>query len=155
MNDRLAPLYAQHLATLRERADQALARGGFDHLLIAAGQPGTKFLDDNHYPYAVNPPFKHWLPLTGAPGSWIAYTPGAKPKLVFLQPRDYWHVVPEAPTGYWVEHFEIVTVRTAEEAIAQLPKRNAAVIAWRRTTPRRCSTTCTTTAPTRRRTSWS
>jgi len=129
MNDRLAPLYAQHLATLRERADQALARGGFDHLLIAAGQPGTKFLDDNHYPYAVNPPFKHWLPLTRAPGSWIAYTPGAKPKLVFLQPRDYWHVVPEAPAGYWVEHFEIVTVRTAEEAIAQLPKRNAAVIA--------------------------
>ena len=125
----LAPLYAQHLATLRERADQALARGGFDHLLIAAGQPGTKFLDDNHYPYAVNPPFKHWVPLTDAPGSWIAYTPGAKPKLVFLQPRDYWHVVPEAPTGYWVEHFDIVTVRTAEEAIAQLPKRNAAVIA--------------------------
>lgn len=125
----LAPLYARHLATLRERADQALARGGFDHLLVAAGQPGTKFLDDNHYPYAVNPPFKHWVPLTDAPGSWIAYTPGTKPKLVFLQPRDYWHVVPEAPAGYWVEHFDIVTVRTAEEAIAQLPKQNAAVIA--------------------------
>lgn len=125
----LAPLYARHLVTLRERADQALTRGGFDHLLIAAGQPGTKFLDDNHYPYAVNPPFKHWVPLTDAPGSWIAYTPGAKPKLVFLQPRDYWHVVPEAPTGYWVEHFDIVIARTAEEAIAQLPKRNAAVIA--------------------------
>ncbi len=125
----LAPLYARHLATLRDRADQALARGGFDHLLVAAGQPGTKFLDDNHYPYAVNPPFKHWVPLTDAPGSWIAYTPGTKPKLVFLQPRDYWHVVPEAPAGYWVEHFDIVTVRTAEEAIAQLPKQNAAVIA--------------------------
>ncbi|HEU4671087.1 MAG TPA: Xaa-Pro dipeptidase [Dyella sp.] len=125
----LAPLYARHIATLRERADQALARGGFDHLLVAAGQPGTKFLDDNHYPYAVNPPFKHWVPLTDAPGSWIAYTPGAKPKLVFLQPRDYWHVVPEAPAGYWVEHFDIVTVRSAQEAIAQLPRRNAAVIA--------------------------
>ena len=125
----LAPLYARHLATLCECADQALARGGFDHLLVAAGQPGTKFLDDNHYPYAVNPPFKHWVPLTDAPGSWIAYTPGAKPKLVFLQPRDYWHVVPEAPTGYWVEHFDIVTVRSAEEAVAQLPKHRAAVIA--------------------------
>ena len=125
----LASLYAHHLDTLRGCADRALARGGFDHLLIAAGQPGTKFLDDNHYPYAVNPPFKHWVPLTDAPGSWIAYTPGARPKLVFLQPRDYWHVVPEAPTGYWVEHFDIVTVRTAEEAIAQLPRRHAAVIA--------------------------
>ena len=124
-----APLYASHLATLRERADQALARGGFDHLLVAAGQPGTKFLDDNHYPYAVNPHFKHWVPLTDAPGSWIAYTPGARPRLIFVQPRDYWHVVPEAPSGYWVEHFEIVTVRSAQEAIDQLPKNHAAVIA--------------------------
>ena len=128
MNDRLAPLYAQHLATVRERADKALALGGFDHLLVAAGMPGIKFLDDMHYPYAVNPPFKHWLPLTQAPGSWIAYTPGNKPKLIFLQPRDYWHVVPEAPSGYWVDGFEIVIVRTAEEAVAQLPKTNAAVI---------------------------
>ncbi|HET6431186.1 Xaa-Pro dipeptidase [Dyella sp.] len=129
MTASLAPLYAQHLATLTRRADEALARGGFDHLLIAAGMPGVKFLDDNHYPYAVNPPFKHWLPLTRVPGSWIAYTPGQRPKLVFLQPRDYWHVVPEAPSGYWVEHFDIVTVRSAEEAIAQLPRQNAAVIA--------------------------
>jgi Xaa-Pro dipeptidase len=129
MNARLAPLYAQHLAILRERADKALALGGFDHLLIAAGLPLRKFLDDQDYPFAVNPHFKHWLPLTDAPGSWIAYTPGAKPKLVFVQPRDYWHVVPEAPHGYWVEHFDIAVVRSAAEAVAQLPKGRRAVIA--------------------------
>jgi Xaa-Pro dipeptidase len=129
MNARLAPLYAQHLATLRERADKALALGGFDHLLVAAGTPLGKFLDDQDYPFAVNPHFKHWLPLTDAPGSWIAYTPGAKPKLVFVQPRDYWHVVPEAPHGYWVEHFDIAIVRSAAEAVAQLPKGRRAVIA--------------------------
>jgi Xaa-Pro dipeptidase len=129
MNPALASLYPQHLATVRERADKALAQGGFDHLLIAAGMPGLKFLDDTHYPYAVSPHFKHWLPLTGAPGSWISYSPGAKPKLVFLQPRDYWHVVPEAPSGYWVDQFEIVIVRTPEEAVAQLPKGHCAVIA--------------------------
>jgi Xaa-Pro dipeptidase len=129
MNARLAPLYAQHLATLRERADKALALGGFDHLLVAAGTPLGKFLDDQDYPFTVNPHFKHWLPLTDAPGSWIAYTPGAKPKLVFVQPRDYWHVVPEAPHGYWVEHFDIVIVRSAAEAVAQLPEDRRAVIA--------------------------
>jgi Xaa-Pro dipeptidase len=59
--------------------------------------------------------------VTKAPGSWIVYTPGAKPKLVYLQPRDYWHVVPDAPAGYWVEHFDIVIVRDAKEALAQLP----------------------------------
>ncbi|MEO9078268.1 MAG: Xaa-Pro dipeptidase [Rhodanobacter sp.] len=129
LNDDLARLYPQHLATVRDHADQALERGGFDHLLIAAGMPGIKFLDDNHYPYAVSPQFKYWLPLINAPGSWIAYTPGAKPKLIFLQPRDYWHVVPDAPSGYWVDAFEIVIVRTAEDAIAQLPKGHCAVIA--------------------------
>lgn len=121
MNDALAALYPQHLATLRERADTALARGGFDHLVVPAGRPITKFLDDQDYPFVVNPHFKHWLPLTDAPGSWLVYTPGKKPKLVFLQPRDYWHVVPEAPTGYWVDHFDIVVVRKPGDAIAELP----------------------------------
>ncbi|KRE85579.1 Xaa-Pro dipeptidase [Rhodanobacter sp. Soil772] len=129
MHDQLASLYPHHLATVRERADKALALGGFDHLLVAAGTPLRKFLDDQDYPFVVSPQFKHWLPLAGAPGSWIAYTPGAKPKLVFVQPRDYWHVVPEAPHGYWVEHFDIVIVRSAAEAIAQLPAGKRAVIA--------------------------
>ncbi|WP_426702020.1 Xaa-Pro dipeptidase [Rhodanobacter sp. Col0626] len=129
MHDPLASLYPHHLTTVRERADKALAAGGFDHLLIAAGTPLRKFLDDQDYPFVANPHFKHWLPLIDAPGSWIAYTPGSKPKLIFVQPRDYWHVVPEAPHGYWVEHFDIVIVRSAAEAIAQLPAGKCAVIA--------------------------
>ena len=40
----------------------------------------------------------------------------ARPKLIFLQPFDYWHVVPEAPAGYWVEHFDVVFIREAKEA---------------------------------------
>jgi Xaa-Pro dipeptidase len=129
MHDQLASLYPHHLATVRECADQALALAGFDHLLIAAGAPLRKFLDDQDYPFVVSPHFKHWLPLTGAPGSWIAYTPGRKPKLIFLQPHDYWHVVPEAPHGYWVEHFDIVIVRNAADALAALPAGKRAVIA--------------------------
>src|SRR6185503_19909589 len=121
MSDLLAQLYPDHLRELKTRADAALARGGFDHLLIAAGMPRQQFLDDRDYSFAVNPHFKHWLPVTKAPGSWISYTPGSKPKLVYLQPRDYWHVVPEAPAGYWVEHFDVVIIREAREALAQLP----------------------------------
>ncbi|WP_243047979.1 Xaa-Pro dipeptidase [Dyella sp. RRB7] len=121
MHDRLAPLYSQHLATLRERADKALALGGFDHLVIAAGTPLRKFLDDQDYPFVANPHFRHWLPLTDTPGSWIVHTPGHKPKLIFLQPQDYWHVVPAAPNGYWVEHFDIEIVRNANDAVSLLP----------------------------------
>src|SRR3954470_19381695 len=125
MSDALAALYPQHLATLRERTDTALERGGFDHLVVPAGRPITKFLDDQDYPFIVNPHFKHWLPLVDAPGSWLVYTPGHKPKLVFLQPHDYWHVVPEAPTGYWVEHFDIAIIREAADAAQHLPKEAA------------------------------
>jgi Xaa-Pro dipeptidase len=129
MSHDLAPLYAQHIATLRARADNALALGGFDHLLIAASTPLRKFLDDQDYPFIANPHFRHWLPLTDAPGSWVVYTPGGKPKLIFVQPRDYWHVVPDAPSGYWVDQFDITIVRTHAEAVAALPVDNCAVIA--------------------------
>ena len=126
---KLASLYPDHLSTLRDRADRALALAGFDHLLIAAGMPLRKFLDDQDQPFIVCPHFKHWLPLTDTPGSWVVYTPGSRPKLIFLQPRDYWHVVPDAPTGYWVDAFDISIVRTAAEAVAQLPGGKRAVIA--------------------------
>jgi Xaa-Pro dipeptidase len=117
----LHPLFAEHLRTLTARADQALLRGGFDHLVIAAGRPANQFLDDRPYPFAVNPHFKHWLPVTRAPDSWLVYTPGRKPKLIYLQPHDYWHVVPDTPAGYWVEHFDIAIIRDADEARALLP----------------------------------
>ena len=117
-----AALYPAHLSVLQERAAEALRRGGFDHLVIPSGTLHYQAFDDRDYPYAVNPQFKHWLPLTRHPGSWLVVTPGATPKLVYLQPRDYWHVVPEAPNGDWTAHFEIVVVRKPEEALQHLPK---------------------------------
>ncbi|WP_149196235.1 Xaa-Pro dipeptidase [Luteimonas suaedae] len=116
-----APLYGAHLSTLQQRAETALARGGFDHLVIPSGTVRYQVFDDRDYPYAVNPQFKAWVPLTRNPGSWIVFTPGKRPKLIYLQPFDYWHVVPEAPSGYWPEHFELVVIRKPEEAGQHLP----------------------------------
>ena len=116
-----ATLYPQHLAELQARTAEALQRGGFDHLLVPSGTLHYQVFDDRDYPYAVNPQFKAWLPLTRAPGCWLVITPGARPKLLFLQPHDYWHVVPAAPSGYWVEHFDIVIIRTPDEALQHLP----------------------------------
>ncbi len=120
--DTLPSLYAAHLQVLRERADTALARGGFDHLVVPSGTLHYQVFDDRDYPYAANPQFKAWLPLTRNPGSWVVYTPGSRPKLVYLQPRDYWHVVPQAPAGYWTDLFEIVVIRKPEDALQHLPK---------------------------------
>lgn len=58
----LVPLYADHLATMKRRADEALARGGFDHLVVPSGTQHWQVFDDRDYPYAVNPQFKAWLP---------------------------------------------------------------------------------------------
>lgn len=120
-----ASLYPQHLAELHRRTEQALGRGGFDHLVIPSGTSHYQVFDDRDYPYAVNPQFKAWLPLTRAPGSWLVVTPGQKPKLIFLQPFDYWHVVPSAPSGYWPEHFDIVVIRKPDEALQHLPAKAA------------------------------
>ena len=117
----LAALYPQHLATLQQRAAEALQRGGFDHLVIPSGTLHYQAFDDRDYPYAVNPPFKHWVPLTRNPGSWLVITPGRRPKLIYLQPFDYWHSVPEAPNGYWAGHFDIVIIRKPDEALQHLP----------------------------------
>ena len=121
MTDRLARLYPAHLATLRQRADIALERAGRDHLVIPSGNLHMQFLDDSPYPFKVNPHFKAWLPVTRTPGCWLVYTPAARPRLIYLQPRDYWHVVPDAPDGYWVDHFDIEIIREADAARALLP----------------------------------
>lgn len=118
----LAQLYPDHLATMQRHGDTALARAGFDHLVVAAGTPAYQFLDDAPYPFFVNPQFKAWLPVTRAPGSWLVHTPGQRPKLIYLQPHDYWHVVPAAPSGYWVEHFDVVIVREPKDVPPHLPK---------------------------------
>ena len=115
-------LYSDHLRELTRRADEALARGGFDHLVVPSGRLHYQVFDDRDYPYAVNPQFKTWLPLTSLPDSWLVYTPGRRPQLVYHQPHDYWHAVPAAPSGWWVEHFDIHVIRTPEQALALLPK---------------------------------
>lgn len=116
-----AMVYARHVDELQRRGSEALERGGFDHLVVPSGTRLYQLFDDRDYAYAVNPQFKAWLPLTRNPGSWLVFTPGSRPRLIYLQPRDYWHVVPEAPDGFWVEHFEIVVIRKAEDALQYLP----------------------------------
>jgi Xaa-Pro dipeptidase len=117
-----AELYTEHLQTIKARADAALAKGGFDHLVVASGIEKMRFLDDMPYPFKPNPQFKAWVPLVHHPQCWVAYTPGAKPVLVYYQPDDYWHVPPSAPSGTWVEHFDIRVIGDPADAVQHLPK---------------------------------
>lgn len=116
----IGALYARHLAEQQRRTEHALARGGYDALLIAAGIEKFAFLDDRPYVFQPNPHFKLWAPLIQHPDSWLVIRPGHKPRLVYVQPEDYWHVPPAAPSGFWVEHFELIVVRKAADALPHL-----------------------------------
>jgi Xaa-Pro dipeptidase len=121
-------LYTEHLQTIKRRADAALAKGDCDHLLVASGIEKMRFLDDMPVPFKPNPQFKAWVPLVQHPHSWIAYTPGERPVLVYYQPDDYWHVPPTAPSGPWVEHFEIRVIADPGDAVKHLPQGGRAAI---------------------------
>lgn len=125
----LGALYARHLAEQQRRAEHALGKGGYDALLIASGVEKFAFLDDRPYAFQTNPQFKLWVPLIQHPDSWLIIRPGHKPRLIYCQPEDYWHVPPAAPSGFWVEHVELVIIRRPEDAREhlQLPGRLAIV----------------------------
>lgn len=120
--------FQEHLSFVTSTADAALAKTGHDSLIIASGIEKIRFLDDSPYPFKANPQFKYWAPLCQHPNSWIAYTPGQKPIIVYYQPDDYWHVPPSAPNGDWVEHFDIRIINEAADAANHLPNPARAAI---------------------------
>lgn len=122
MTDQLASLYPQHLATVVANATAALARSGFDHLLLPSGVDTYRFLDDLVYPFRPNPQFLAWVPLTAHPHSWVSFTPGNRPVLVYYQPDDYWHLPPSAPSGFWPAHFELRVISSPAQAREHLPR---------------------------------
>jgi Xaa-Pro dipeptidase len=121
-NPSLGALYADHLETVTARHDHALEQAGASHAVIYSGNPKVAFLDDNDYPFKPNPHFVGWVPLTNLPYSYIVYTPGETPVLIYFQPRDYWHVVPGTPDGYWTRHFDIRIVHTIDDVAMHLPE---------------------------------
>ncbi|NNF39958.1 MAG: Xaa-Pro dipeptidase [Woeseiaceae bacterium] len=120
-NPALAALYPGHLQTVSARHDEALEKSGAAHAVIFSGAPRFAFLDDHAYPFRPNPHFVSWLPATALPLSYIVYTPGEQPRLIYLQPRDYWHAVPGEPDGYWTAGFDVRIVHESEDVAAHLP----------------------------------
>ena len=120
-NPDLGRLYPAHIAALCERHDHALESAGAAHAVIFAGCPKTAFLDDKDYPFIANPHFLSWVPLPRVPLSYIVYTPGEKPRLLYYLPHDYWHPVPDEPNGYWTSEFAIDVVNDIDDIAALLP----------------------------------
>jgi Xaa-Pro dipeptidase len=116
--DGLDTLYLEHLQTLARRTDRALAAAGFDALVIQAGTPPTQFLDDQDYPFKVNPHFKAWVPILDNPHSVLVYRPGSKPLLLFHRPDDYWHKSARLPEEPWVDAIDVIAMPDPSKASA-------------------------------------
>jgi Xaa-Pro dipeptidase len=118
---RLDRSFAAHIAAVCARSADALGACGFAGLLVYSGSPLTVFEDDRTYPYEANAPFKVWAPLQDAPGSFVWFEPGARPRLIVERPEDYWYKPADLPAGYWVRHFDLLTAPDRAAARALLP----------------------------------
>lgn len=121
VNDKLASLFPAHIAQLQNTARTALTRENLEGLVIHSGQELKAFLDDNSYPFRVNPHFKYWLPLTEVTNSWLVINGEDKPTLIYYQPVDFWHKVTPLPDSYWNEFFDIKVLSKATEVDQLLP----------------------------------
>ncbi|MCU7552979.1 Xaa-Pro dipeptidase [Alteromonas sp. ASW11-19] len=113
--------YQAHIEELQSRTREALQREGLDGLVIHSGQGKRLFLDDNHYPFKVNPQFKAWLPVVDNPNCWLVVNGVDKPKLIFYRPVDFWHKVPPEPNDFWTDCFDIVLLKQADAVEKHLP----------------------------------
>lgn len=121
MMDSLAALYKNHIVTLQQRTRDVLARFKLDALLIHSGELFNGFLDDQPYPFKVNPQFKAWIPLTRVANCWLLVDGVNKPKLWFYLPLDYWHSVEPLPHAFWTDEIGIITLAKADDIGAMLP----------------------------------
>ena len=110
-------LYKPHLQTLMRRTEQSLDASGFDALVIHAGCPPTQFLDDQDYPYKVNPHFKAWVPIVDNPRCILLVAPGARLKVLFYQPNDYWHKPARLPDAPWTTEVDLIAMDDPSKAI--------------------------------------
>lgn len=121
-NPGLGILYPAHMQALCARHDHALESSGALHAVIFSGSAKVAFLDDYQYPFKPNAHFLSWVPLTNLPLSYVVYTPGETPRLIYYMPHDYWHPVPGLPEGYWTESYDIRIVNQLEDVTEHLPE---------------------------------
>jgi Xaa-Pro dipeptidase len=112
----LDELFAPHLTTLMRRTDASLAATGFDALVIHAGRPPIQFLDDQDYPYKVNPQFKAWVPIVDNPRCILVYSPGNRPTVLFHQPDDFWHKPAKLPQEPWTAAVDLISMADDSKA---------------------------------------
>ncbi len=107
----ISQFYGQHVASLQQYWETALAAEGYDAAVIHAGSKLASFMDDYEYPFRCNPHLLWWAPLLHHHDSALLIRPGERPRLYYYQPDDYWHTPPADPESWWADQFEVLAVR--------------------------------------------
>lgn len=116
----LGVLFDAHLQRLQRDYVAAMEASGHESVILASGTPRYRFEDDQTVPFRINPRYRQWIPEGDHTDSFVVIRPGQRPRLICHQPRDYWHVVPGAPTGFWAGNFDIESAGSAEAALKAL-----------------------------------
>jgi len=109
--------YLQHFKIVQQRFDAALNACGYKGVIIHSGVARYIFLDDNPYPFKVNPYYNLWVPFTDAQNSFVIVEPGKKPQLLLLHPEDFWHSESTLPEGNWEQLFDIQIFKDGHDII--------------------------------------
>lgn len=125
----LKQLFLDHLQARQRSAEEAMARTGFESLVISSGAPYTYFADDNDAPFHEVPHFAHWCPMQG-PHHALVIRAGRKPLLVRHAPEDFWYE--QAPLDqlwggapFWADAFELIEAPSHDavwEAVGKPPR---------------------------------
>ncbi len=100
------------------RTALSLAASRFDALVIHSGSPPTLFLDDQDYPFKVNPHFKAWVPIVDNPRCVLVFVPGARLKVLFHRPNDYWYKPASLPREPWTAEIDLIAMDEPSKASA-------------------------------------
>jgi Xaa-Pro dipeptidase len=111
----LSALFSTHVAERTATVGRALEETGFSRLVVHAGVQFTYFADDMDAPFHTTPHFAHWAPVEG-PHHLLDFTPGKKPRVVRVTPRDYWYAPPAPAAAFVREVFDVLDVPGPEEA---------------------------------------
>lgn len=117
--------YSRHLATLMERYQRALAKTGFDQVVISAGSLVIVAEDDRAYPYTPRAYAQQWLPYDVLPDTFIVFKPGDKPRLLWPARQDFWHISPTEPNGDWTGMWHLQPVESLDDWLPALVGRTA------------------------------
>ncbi|MBW4935439.1 Xaa-Pro dipeptidase [Marinobacter sp. F4206] len=107
-------LQPDHIQTLQQRYERAMAVHGYDSLLISSGAAPMRYGDDQSWHFQGYGPFLHWTGLTGQEHSWLLIRPGQTPLLWLYQPVDFWHANPELPDEPWQQVMEVRFIQQRE-----------------------------------------